>query len=297
VEKPGRDAARTYLEGGNHFWNSGIFMFRPARFLAELERLEPELGRSCRESLAGAVTDVPFTRPDDEIFRRCAAISIDYAIMERCRDAVVVPVDMGWSDVGSWKGYWEAEDKDAEGNVVIGDARAYATRNSLLRADGKLLVTLGVDDLVVIDTEDATLVAAKDRSEEIKSVVADLKRAGREETASHVEVYRPWGSFKRIEQTPYFQVKRLTLKPGARISLQLHHRRSEHWVVVKGVARVIRGERTLTLHENESTFIPVGTKHQLENPGEQPLEVVEVQTGVYFGEDDIVRFEDDYGRI
>ncbi len=299
AEKPDALRANEYVESGDYFWNSGMFAFKANRYLQELSKFEPDLLASCESAYKKSEidSDLKFVRIEEQSFRGCKDISIDYAVMERTKEAVMIPTNVGWSDVGSWQGFWEVADKDNDGNILVGDALAYDVQDSLLKSDGKLLVAMGLDNIVVVDTDDVTLVADKDKSENIKQVVNDLKRRQRSETEAHVEVHRPWGSFKGMEQTGYYQVKKLVLKPGAKISLQLHHKRSEHWVVVKGVAKVVRGDDILTLNKDESTFIPVGTKHQLENIGDEDLEVIEVQTGTYFGEDDIVRFDDIYGRV
>jgi len=299
VEKPDSRRASEYIDSGDYFWNSGMFAFKASRYLEELEKFESELLMSCKKAFEKSEvdSDLHFIRIEEQSFNNCKDISIDYAVMERTQDAVMIPADIGWSDVGSWQGYWDIADKDTQGNILVGDALAYNVRDSLLKSDDKLLVAMGLDNVVVVDTDDVTLVADKSKSENIKEVVNDLKQRQRTETEAHTEIHRPWGSFKGMEQTDYYQVKKLVLKPGAKISLQLHHKRSEHWVVVKGTAKVVRGDEILTLNKDQSTFIPVGTKHQMENIGDEPLEVIEVQTGTYFGEDDIVRFDDIYGRV
>jgi mannose-1-phosphate guanylyltransferase/mannose-1-phosphate guanylyltransferase/mannose-6-phosphate isomerase len=296
VEKPDRGAAQDYLAEGGYDWNSGMFMFLAARYLEELERLKPELLAACRKAVANAVTDLDFLRLDGEAFAAAESISIDYAVMEHTREAAVVPVEMGWSDVGSWSALWELGEKDAQGNVLLGDAIAYETRGSYVRADGKLAAVVGVEDVVVVVSDDAVLVTSRDRAQDVKTVVDLLRAQGRSEHLSHAKVYRPWGYYQSVDAGDRFQVKHLSVKPGAKLSLQLHHRRAEHWVVVSGTATVRRGDESFVLHENESTYIPVGVKHSLENAGNVPLRVIEVQSGAYLGEDDIVRFEDLYGR-
>jgi mannose-1-phosphate guanylyltransferase/mannose-6-phosphate isomerase len=296
VEKPDAARAREFLAAGDYYWNSGMFMFRARRYLAELERFAPQLARCCAAAFAQAVVEQDFVRIRAESFAACPSDSIDYAVMEKTDAAVVVPLDAGWSDVGSWAALHEASVADAHGNVQHGDVISEDTRGSYLHAESRLVAAVGLTDHVVVETKDAVLVAPKDRVQDVKKLVARLKEHKRTEHALHREVFRPWGSYDSLESGPRFQVKRLKIKPGAILSLQLHHKRAEHWVVVAGTARVTVGERVLLLQENESTYIPVGTKHRIENPGTTLLEVIEVQSGSYLGEDDIVRFEDRYGR-
>jgi len=297
VEKPDQATAEKFLKSGDYLWNSGMFMFRASRFLAELEKFAPDVLRHARLAYEAAAADFDFTRLDAEKFAKCPSISIDYAVMEHTKDARVVPLDAGWSDIGSWSSLWDVCAKDDNGNSLTGDIIAEDTRDCYIMAENKLVTTIGVDNLIIVDTKDALLVASKDRSEDVKKIVDKLKSQNRPETALHREVYRPWGKYDSIGSGDRDQVKRITVKPGAKLSLQMHHHRAEHWIVVKGSARVTRGEETFMVHENESTFIPIGTIHALENPGVIPLEMIEVQSGSYLGEDDIVRLEDKYGRV
>lgn len=296
VEKPDRATAETYLASGNYAWNSGMFVFRADTLIAEFERLAPELLAQCRVTLGKAERDLDFLRLDAESFKAVPSDSIDYAIMEKTDKAAVVPVDMGWSDVGSWDALWQIAEHDAQGNVLIGDAIVDDVTNSYIRTEGKLTAVLGVSDLMLIVTDDAVLAASRDRVQDVKRIVDRLKSASRDEADTHRIVYRPWGSYRGIDAGERYQVKRIVVKPGNKLSLQLHHHRAEHWIVVRGTARVVRGEDTVMLYENESIYIPIGTKHRLENPGKVPLHLIEVQSGGYLGEDDIVRFQDDYGR-
>jgi len=296
VEKPDLDTAKKYLAEGGWAWNSGMFMLPAAIFLAETEKFEPAIARAAKDAVAKAKRDLDFVRLDKDAFAAAPSKSIDYAVMERTSLAAMVPASMGWSDVGAWDALWDLGTRDADGNVVRGDVIAEDTHNSYLRTEGRLLATIGVDDLIVVDTRDATLVARKDKAQHVKRIVDRLKAAGRSEASLHTEVHRPWGSYQTIDLGPRFQVKRLSVKPGAKISLQKHAQRAEHWVVVQGIARVTRDEDVLTLRENMSAYIPVGCVHRLENPGTEMLHIVEVQSGSYLGEDDIVRLEDSYGR-
>lgn len=297
VEKPAAAQAQEYVASGRYLWNSGMFLFRASRYLAELERFAPEILACCRAAFAQRRTDFDFERIDAAAFQACPNISIDYAVMEKVHDAIVVPLDAGWSDVGSWSALWHLGARDHEGNVKIGDVLTADVQDSYLASQGRLVAAVGLDNLIVIETADAVLVAAKDRAQDVKEVVALLKTAGRGETQLHKKVFRPWGSYESFAQDGRFQVKRLTIKPGAQLSLQLHNRRAEHWVVVRGAAVVTRDDEVFTLSEDQSTYIPVGTRHRLENRGDVPLEIIEVQTGGYLGEDDIVRLEDSYGRV
>ncbi|MBV9330772.1 MAG: mannose-1-phosphate guanylyltransferase/mannose-6-phosphate isomerase [Alphaproteobacteria bacterium] len=296
VEKPDRETAERYLANGNYYWNSGIFAFKASTLLGEMERLQPDIFSACKEALSGAHKDLDFVRLDEKAFKACPSLSLDYAVMEHTPHAAVVPVDMGWSDVGSWHALWDASEKGAEGNATKGDILAEDVRNSYLRSEGPLLAAVGVDDLVVVATTDAVLVAHRNAAQDVKKIVDQLESQGREHHIHHRKVYRPWGSYEGIDAGSRFQVKRIIVKPGAQLSLQMHHHRAEHWVVVEGTARVTCGDNEFLLHENESTFIPLGTRHRLENPGKVPLHLIEVQSGTYLGEDDIVRFEDTYGR-
>ncbi|NMX23532.1 mannose-1-phosphate guanylyltransferase/mannose-6-phosphate isomerase [Dissulfurirhabdus thermomarina] len=295
VEKPDREAAEAYVAAGC-LWNSGIFLFRARRYLEELERFAPEILAACREAHARARVDLDFLRLDPEAFGACPSDSIDYAVMERTGDAVVVPLPARWSDLGSWSALWAAGGADRRGNVFEGDVVAEDVRGCLLRAEHRLVAAVGLEDHVVVETADAVLVAPRDRVQEVKALVARLRAEGRGEAETHRRVFRPWGSYEQVDAGDRFQVKRITVKPGARLSLQRHHHRAEHWVVVRGTARITRGDEVLVLTEDQSTYIPLGTVHRLENPGKIPLEIIEVQTGSYLGEDDIVRLEDAYGR-
>jgi len=296
VEKPDQATAEAYLESGDYLWNSGMFLFSAGAFLAELELHHPEILAATRKAMQQEQRDLDFIRVDEEAFAACPAESIDYAVMEKTGRAVVVPLDAGWNDIGSWSALWDVNDKDGQGNSIHGDVLLVDARNNLAMSESRLLAAVGVDDLIMVETKDAVLVAHKDKSQEVKQIVEQLKAAGRPETDFHRVVYRPWGCFDSIEEGERFKVKRISVKPGAKLSLQMHHHRAEHWVVVSGTARVQRGEETRILTENDSIYIHVGEKHSLENPGKMPLELIEVQTGSYLGEDDIVRFEDRYGR-
>ncbi|MDQ2694489.1 MAG: mannose-1-phosphate guanylyltransferase/mannose-6-phosphate isomerase [Pseudomonadota bacterium] len=296
VEKPDAATARGYVDSGEYYWNSGIFMFSASRYLQELERVAPEMLAACREALTAARGDLDFLRLDRPAFENCPADSIDYAVMEKTADAVVMPLDVGWNDIGAWSALWAVGDRDADGNVTSGEVLTRDTRNSYVRAGRRLVATVGVDDLVVVETGDVVLVARKDRVHEVKDIVSQLKADGREEVRSHPKVYRPWGAYETIDIEERFQVKHITVNPGAKLSLQMHNHRAEHWVEVRGTARVTRGDETFLLTENQSTYIPLGTRHRIENPGKIPLELIEVQSGSYLGEDDIVRFDDVYGR-
>ncbi len=296
VEKPDRAKAQTYIDGGDHFWNSGMFLFPVARVLSELERFEPLVLEACRRAIAGAAADLDFLRLEAVAFRGSPSTSIDYAVMERTDGAVVVPADIGWTDVGAWSALWEVGAKDGDGNVRIGDVLSQGSRNCYIRSEGALIAALGLEDIIVVATDDVVMVAARDRVAEIKGLVEELKRQGRAEPVNHRKVHRPWGFYQSVHAGDRFQVKRLTVNPGAQLSLQLHYHRAEHWVVVNGTALVTRGEERVMLRENESVFIPLGTAHRLENPGRVPLNLIEVQSGSYLGEDDIVRLDDTYGR-
>jgi mannose-1-phosphate guanylyltransferase/mannose-6-phosphate isomerase len=296
VEKPDAQTAKAYVAGGSHFWNGGIFLFRARTFLRELESFAPDMLAACRQSVERGSHDGDFFRMDPESFRAAPDLSIDYAVMEKTAAAVVLPVEMGWSDVGSWSALWELGDKDAAGNVIEGDAVLHDVTQTYIRSDGPLVTGIGISEMVVVATEDAVLIAQKERADEVRHVIAKLKSAGRTEHETHRLVHRPWGSYRTVSLGDRFQVKEIIVKPGASLSLQKHHHRAEHWVVVEGTATVVRGEETLLLHENQSIFIPLGTKHRLANPGKLQLRLIEVQSGPYLGEDDIVRFEDKYGR-
>jgi mannose-1-phosphate guanylyltransferase len=273
-----------------------MFMFRASRYLEELGKYRPDILAACEAALAGANEDLDFVRVDIEAFAACPDESVDYAVMENTADAVVVPLDAGWNDVGSWSALWEVDEKDDRGNAFRGDVLMEDTDDCLVHATHKLVATVGLKDTVVVETKDAVLVAAKDKVHEVKKIVQRLKDADRSEYKHHRQVYRPWGHYDSIDNGDRYQVKRITVKPGAKLSVQMHHHRAEHWVVVCGTAKVTQGDRTFLVTENESTYIPIGEVHALENPGKVPLELIEVQSGSYLGEDDIVRFEDRYGR-
>ena len=296
VEKPDLVTAQEYLANGSYFWNSGMFMFRASRYLEELETYRPDILAACRAALAGGSQDLHFTRVDEAAFAACPDDSVDYAVMENTADAVMVPLDAGWSDIGSWTALWDVSDKDQQGNVFKGDVLNQQSRNTYVHADSRLVATVGLDDLVIVETKDAVLVAHKDHVQDVKKIVEQLKNGSRTEHINHREVYRPWGVYDSVDNGHRYQVKRITVKPGAKLSVQMHHHRAEHWIVVSGTARVTNGEKTYLVCENESTYIPIGQIHALENPGVIPLELIEVQSGSYLGEDDIVRFEDKYGR-
>lgn len=295
-EKPDAVTAQHYAESGNYFWNSGMFMFRASCFLEEMERFAPVIVTSCQQAKSGEQADLDFLRLDKATFAKCPSDSIDYAVMEKTSNAVVVPLDVGWNDVGAWSALWKVGNRDEQGNIAEGDTLTLDTQDSYVRSENRLVVTLGVKDAVVIETADAVLVAARDRVQDVKSVVNQLKATHREEAHHHRKVYRPWGNYDSTDNANRFQVKRITVNPGGRLSSQMHHHRAEHWIVVSGTARVTRGDEVFLLSENQSTYIPLGTKHRLENPGIIPLELIEVQSGSYLGEDDIVRFDDVYGR-
>ena len=296
VEKPDPATAQTYLDSGHYYWNSGMFLFRASAFLAELERFAPAMLAACQQALATDQTDRDFLWLGPEAFAACPKDSIDYAVMEKTEHAMVMPLAVGWNDVGSWTALWEVGQHDADGNIERGDVIGIDTRDSYIDAASRLVATVGVEHLVVVETADAVLVASKDRVQEVKAIVDRLKANHRPEGSMHRKVYRPWGCYDSIDLDARFQVKRIMVRPGACISAQMHHHRAEHWVVVSGTARVHRGDEEFLLTENQSTYIPVGVQHRLTNPGKIPLEIIEVQSGSYLGEDDIVRFEDVYGR-
>ncbi|NCB59256.1 MAG: mannose-1-phosphate guanylyltransferase/mannose-6-phosphate isomerase [Gammaproteobacteria bacterium] len=292
VEKPDLTTAQAYLASREYYWNSGMFLFRASRYLAELELHRPDILTACQQAMQGVHHDLDFLRLNEEAFCACPDDSVDYAVMEKTRDAVVVPMDAQWSDVGSWSALWEVNDKDQDGNAIRGDVLTTQTRNSYIYAQHKLVSTVGVDDLVIVETKDAVLVAGKNHVQDVKSIVAQLKTAERSEHLQHREAYRPWGSHDAISEGDRYHVKKVTVKPGQRTSTQIHHHRAEHWVVVSGTARVCTGEKTFLVTENESTYIPIGVPHSLENPGKIPLELIEVRTGAYLQEDDVIRLTD-----
>jgi len=296
VEKPERAVAEQFLASGDYYWNSGMFVFSARRYLAELQQRAPDIASACERAFQGAKRDLDFTRVEATAFGACRSESIDYAVMEKTRAAIVVPLDAGWSDVGSWSSLHAASEQDANGNVLRGDVLAEDTQGSYLYASSRLVATVGLRDYVVIETKDAVMVAPRDRVQDVKGLVARLKSGGRTEHALHREVFRPWGSYDSLDNGERFQVKRLVVNPGGVLSLQMHHHRAEHWVVVSGTARITRGEESFLLEENQSTYIPIGVRHRIDNPGKIPVHIIEVQSGGYLGEDDIVRFEDQYGR-
>ena len=296
VEKPDQATAESYLQSGDYLWNSGMFMFQSERYLQELKTHRSDILQACEAAMTHQEHDHDFIRLDREIFSACPAESIDYAVMEKTEAAVVVPLDAGWNDIGSWSALWAIDQKDDQGNSYKGDVINVDTHNCLIHAEDRLVATVGVEDLVIIETKDAIMVADRNRSQDVKKIVDQLKEKDRSEAEYHRVVYRPWGCFDSVEEGERFKVKRITVKPGAKLSVQMHHHRAEHWVVVSGTARVTRGEDEMLLTENESIYIPVGEIHALENPGKIPLEIIEIQSGAYLGEDDIVRLQDNYGR-
>ena len=296
VEKPSFEVAESYLASGCYYWNSGMFMFKASCYLAELEKFRPDIYRACKSSIEGSKSDLDFIRIDKNNFESCPSESVDYAVMENTTDAIVVPLDVGWSDIGSWSSLWDISDKDENGNVSRGDVMLHDSNNSYIRTDGCLVAAVGIDDLVVVATKDVVMVSHKDSVQNVKIIAQKLKDSSRSEWELHREVYRPWGKYDSIDNGERYQAKRITVKPGAKLSVQMHHHRAEHWIVVSGTAKVTNGSETFLLTENESTYIPIGVVHALENPGMVELELIEVQSGSYLGEDDIVRFEDRYGR-
>jgi len=297
VEKPDQQTAEKYLASGEYFWNSGMFMFRASRFIEELEKFAPSILQQCKAAIANAKRDADFLRLDKEAFAACPADSIDYAVMEKTEHAKVLPIDVGWSDVGSWSALWQVADHDVDGNVHHGDVMSENCKNTFIWSGNRLVSTLGIENMIVVDTDDALLIAHQDHVQDVKKIVARLKSEDRPQAVQHRQVYRPWGSYTSVDSGERFQVKRIIVKPGAALSLQMHHHRAEHWIVVSGTARVTCDEKIMTLTENQSTYIPLGSKHRLENIGKLPLELIEVQSGSYLGEDDIVRFDDVYGRV
>jgi mannose-1-phosphate guanylyltransferase/mannose-6-phosphate isomerase len=296
VEKPDLETARQYTESGEYFWNSGMFLFRADRYLEELGKHAPAMLAACEAAMAGARVETDFLRPDPARFLESPSDSVDYAIMEKTDAAMVVPLDAGWNDVGSWEAIFEVRDKDADGNVVDGDTLAVDSRHNIISSESRLVAAVGVEDLAIVETKDAVLVASKRRCQDVKKLVDRLNAERREETSLHRQVFRPWGSYDSLENQPGFQVKRLIVQPGAVLSLQLHHHRAEHWVVVQGSARITLDDEEFDLGVNESTYIPIGAKHRIANVTDEPVHIIEVQCGDYLGEDDIVRFEDNYGR-
>ncbi|AMV07886.1 MULTISPECIES: mannose-1-phosphate guanylyltransferase/mannose-6-phosphate isomerase [Xanthomonas] len=295
VEKPDLATAQSYLASGEYYWNSGMFLFRASRYLEELRKFHPAIADACQKAWENGKRDADFTRLDKDAFAASPSDSIDYAVMEKTADAVVVPLDAGWNDVGSWSSLLDVSNQDAQGNAHHGDVIQLDCQNTYAYGS-RLIAMVGLEDVVVVETPDAVLVGHRDRIQEVKDVVSQIKTAGRSEATWHRKVYRPWGAYDSIDMGQRHQVKRITVKPGAVLSLQMHHHRAEHWIVVSGTAEVTRGEEVLLLTENQSTYIPLGVTHRLRNPGKLPLELIEVQSGSYLGEDDIVRFEDTYGR-
>jgi mannose-1-phosphate guanylyltransferase/mannose-1-phosphate guanylyltransferase/mannose-6-phosphate isomerase len=296
VEKPGLELAESYVASGKYVWNSGMFLFSARKFLAELDLLRPSMATSLRSSWEQRSVDLGFVRIPRNAFQAVPSESIDYAVMQETLDAAVVPIDFKWSDVGSWDSLWQISNKDAQGNAVEGDVVVHRTASSYVRAESRLVAVIGLENVVVVETADAVLVMNKGSSQDVKLAVEDFQRNGRREHLEHVRVYRPWGWYEGVDAGERFQVKRIMVQPGDKLSLQMHHHRAEHWIVVSGTAKVtVDGVETL-LSENQSTYIPIGQTHRLENPGMIPLHIVEVQSGAYLGEDDIVRFEDSYGR-
>lgn len=296
IEKPDETRAQQFVEDGGYFWNSGMFLFRASRFLEELKKHDADIYDTCLLALERSQHDGDLISIDAATFECCPDNSIDYAVMEKTRRACVVPLSAGWSDVGSWSSIWEVHDKDDDGNVTMGDVMVHDSHNCLVHGNGKLVSVIGLEDIVVVETKDAMMIAHKDRVQDVKKVVNQLDAAGRSETQNHCQVYRPWGSYDSVDMGGRFQVKHISVKPGARLSLQMHHHRAEHWIVVSGTAQVTCDDKTFLLTENQSTYIPIASVHRLANPGKIPLEIIEVQSGSYLGEDDIERLEDVYGR-
>jgi mannose-1-phosphate guanylyltransferase/mannose-6-phosphate isomerase len=296
IEKPPLDVATQFVATGDYYWNSGMFVFKASRFLDELAAFAPDVLEASRAALAAAKSDLDFVRVDKTEFEKCRSESIDYAVMEKTRDALVLPLDAGWSDVGSWSSLFDALPADEEGNVLQGDVMVHDTHDCYVHSTSRLVAAVGMEDHIIVETKDAVLVAPKERVQDVKDLVTMIKKAGRSESSWHREVFRPWGSYDSIDNGDRFQVKRLSVKPGGILSLQMHHHRAEHWIVVQGTARITCNDKTFLLSENESTYIPIGARHRIENPGKVPLRIVEVQSGSYLGEDDIVRYEDNYGR-
>lgn len=297
VEKPSLSIASKYLKSGDYLWNSGMFLFRASRYLTELKKFRPDIFKACKSAYSNIKNDLDFLRISEDAFVRCPSESIDYAVMENTSDAAVVPINAGWSDIGSWASLWDLSEKNEDENVILGDVITHRTKNSFVKTDTQLVATIGVDNLVVVATKDTVMVADKNSAQDVKVITEQLRQDNRTEWELSREVYRPWGKYDSIDSADGYQVKRLTVNPGAKLSLQMHHHRSEHWVVVAGAARVHYGEKILNLNVNESTYHGKGVVHALENVGETPLELIEVQVGSYLGEDDIVRFKDDYGRV
>lgn len=297
VEKPCREDAEKYVASAEYLWNSGMFLFKASRYIEQLTEFHPQMVEHCRAALSGALIDLDFLRIDEQWFSRCESVSVDYAVMELTRDAAVVPMDAGWSDVGTWSSLKDISQKDDFGNVLQGDVVTNKLTNSYVRSEQKLVAVMGLDDVIIVDTKDATLVSHQSELDNLKLLLQNLEQGGRQELEIHAEVYRPWGKYETVDRGEGYQVKRITVKPGGKLSLQKHHQRAEHWVVVSGKATVTRDDAQFTLVKNESTYIPIDTIHSLENNEDELLEIIEVQSGDYLGEDDIVRYSDHYGRI
>ena len=296
VEKPDLPTARKYLKAGNYFWNSGMFMFKPSVLLAEIKKYSPKISPACSKALKAGLGDPDFVRLEKEAFSSSPSISLDYAVMEKTDCGAMIPLDAGWNDIGSWAALADVNPSDASGNVVTGDVLTQNVKNSCILASNRLVAAVGVEDHVIVETADAVLVAHKSQVQDVKAIVDQLRLAKRIEAVNHRRVNRPWGTYEAVDISERFQVKRITVNPGATLSLQMHYHRAEHWIVVKGTAKIAKGDEIIILSENQSTYIPLGQSHRLENPGRIPLELIEVQSGSYLGEDDIVRFEDTYGR-
>ena len=296
VEKPDLDTAKSYLASGSYFWNSGMFMFTASRYLQELKQTAPDIYASCVSAFAAIEAGDDFDQIPAELFASCRSESIDYAVMEKTDNAVVVPLDAGWNDLGAWDAIWKTQHKDGDGNVISGDVLSVEVKNSYIQSQSRLVAAVGMEDVVIVETADAVLVANKAKVQAVKQIVEQLEAAKRSESINHTLVYRPWGSYESLAVGDGYQVKRIVVNPGASLSLQLHHRRAEHWIMIKGAGLIRCDDEEFMLHVNESTFIPLGSKHRLSNPGAEPVELIEVQIGDYLGEDDIVRFEDIYGR-
>jgi mannose-1-phosphate guanylyltransferase/mannose-6-phosphate isomerase len=297
LEKPNEENAARFVATGQYYWNSGMFLFSARKYLDELQRLQPVMVKACCSAVDGAQRDMDFMRLSAEAFALSPSISVDYAVLEHTRDAAVLPVDYEWTDLGSWKALWDTGEKDEAGNVMRGDVQVDGVKNTYICAEHRLVTAIGVDDLVIVETPDAVLVAHRDEVQRVRQLVDEMKARKRTEPLTHRRVYRPWGSYESVDQGGRFQVKHITVNPGCKLSSQMHHHRAEHWVVVTGTAKVTRGDEELLLTENQSTYIPLGVNHRLENPGRIPLQLIEVQSGAYLGEDDIVRFEDIYNRV
>lgn len=296
VEKPNAETAQKYLDAGNFFWNSGMFMFKASRLLAEMKSFRPDIVDACSDAFNKANKDMDFTRLDSTAFEQCPSDSIDYAVMEKTESAIVVPLDAGWSDLGSWASLWEAGMKDSNNNIIKGDVLQKSSTNCYIHSEHRLVTTLGLDKVIVVETADAVMVAHPDYVQDVKSLVDQLKDENRSESESHRQIYRPWGKYDSVDVGERYQVKRITVNPGAKLSVQMHHHRAEHWIVVSGTAKVTIDGKEQLLAENQSTYVPIGSIHSLENPGKVPVEMIEVQSGSYLGEDDITRYEDLYGR-